>query len=198
MRPRNFEKEQAIKTIALEIITNEGLENLTMQKLAKAAGISPRTIYIKYADKEDLLVKLFVDEVLGEYEQAVLKDFSVEMDFATGIRKLWWNSFRYLQQNRPGFALLQYSKTTPLLNKAFHERNIRQGDHFQAIHQFYERHAAAGRIPTLPMDVYRAMTAAPMESLLYEYFDHIGREEQIITDQVVADCCEMVIKGLLK
>ncbi|WP_325637771.1 TetR/AcrR family transcriptional regulator, partial [Chitinophaga sp.] len=50
MRPKNLEKEEAIRTIALQIIAGEGLENLTMQKLAKAANISPRTIYIKYKD----------------------------------------------------------------------------------------------------------------------------------------------------
>jgi len=72
MRPKNLEKEEAIRTIALQIIAEEGLENLTMQKLAKAANISPRTIYIKYADKEDLLIKLFIEEVLGAYEKAVL------------------------------------------------------------------------------------------------------------------------------
>ncbi|NIG55127.1 TetR/AcrR family transcriptional regulator [Chitinophaga sp. Cy-1792] len=198
MRPRNLDKEQAIKSIALDIITNEGLENLTMQKLANAVGISPRTIYIKYADKEDLLVKLFVDEVLGDYEQAVLKDFSATMDFADGIRKLWQNTFHYLKDHQPGFALLQYSKTTPLLHKAYQERNIRQGDHFQAIHTFFQRHAAAGLIPVLPMDVYRALLQAPLQELVREYFDHSTRKQQIITDQVVADCCEMVIKGLLK
>lgn len=48
MRPKNLEKEQAIRTIALKIISKEGLENLSMQKLAKEARISPRTIYIKY------------------------------------------------------------------------------------------------------------------------------------------------------
>jgi len=46
MRPKNLEKEAAIRTTALRIIAEEGLENLTMQKLAKEAGISPRTIYI--------------------------------------------------------------------------------------------------------------------------------------------------------
>lgn len=86
MRPKNLEKEEAIRTLALQIIAEEGLENLTMQKLAKAANISPRTIYIKYDNKEDLLVKLFIEEVLGNYEQAVLKDFQFDMGFADGVK----------------------------------------------------------------------------------------------------------------
>lgn len=72
MRPQNFIKEDAIKKISLKIIAEEGIENLTINKIAKAAGISAATIYLKYVNKEDLLVKLFIDEVLRPYETAVL------------------------------------------------------------------------------------------------------------------------------
>ena len=95
MRPKNLEKESAIRTTALRIIAEEGLENLTMQKLAKEARISPRTIYLKYRDKDDLLVKLFIDEVLGAYETAVLENFSESMDLASGVQCVWLNAFRY-------------------------------------------------------------------------------------------------------
>src|ERR1700693_5572585 len=96
MRPKSLEKEEAIRTMALQIIAKEGLENLTMQKLAKAANISPRTIYLKYENKEDLLIKLFIKEVLGPYEKAVLDNFHPDMDFPEGVKKIWQNTFRYL------------------------------------------------------------------------------------------------------
>ncbi len=41
MRPKNTEKEEAIRNIALQLIAEQGLENLSMQQLAKAANISP-------------------------------------------------------------------------------------------------------------------------------------------------------------
>src|ERR1700744_2882924 len=105
MRPKNLEKEEAIRTMALQIIADEGLENLSMQKLAKAANISPRTIYLKYENKEDLLVKLFIEEVLGAYELAAITGFDETMDFATGMKKLWLNGFNYFKNNRHAFVL---------------------------------------------------------------------------------------------
>src|ERR1700743_2997023 len=101
MRPKNLEKEAAIRSIALQIIAEEGLENLSMQKLAKAANVSPRTIYIKYKNKEDFLIKLFIEEVLAAYEKAVLESFNPDMDFVEGLKKLWLNAFRYLTNNKP-------------------------------------------------------------------------------------------------
>ncbi|GLU52191.1 TetR/AcrR family transcriptional regulator [Dyadobacter frigoris] len=198
MRPKNLEKEEAIRTIALQIISDEGLENLSMQKLAKAANVSPRTIYIKYESKEDFLIKLFIDEVLGSYEKGVLENFDENMDFSEGVKKIWMNTFRYLIHNRHSFALLQYGKSSPLLNKAFQKANIKQGQFFAPIHKFLKMHVATGSIRDFPSDVHRALLFSPLLDLVNEYFDYLERPEQIITEKMISECCETVIKGILK
>ncbi|MGY0035208.1 TetR/AcrR family transcriptional regulator [Pedobacter sp. NJ-S-72] len=198
MRPKNLEKEEAIRTIALQIIAEEGLENLSMQKLAKAANVSPRTIYIKYENKEDLLIKLFIEEVLGTYEKAVLEKFNPDMDFAKGVKKIWQNTFQYLKNNRHSFVLLQYGKSSPLLNKAFQQANIQEGQFFAPIHQFLELNAANGVIKKFPQEVHRALLFSPILDLVNEYFDYQERPKQIITKKVLSECCDAVIKGILK
>ncbi|MDI3321858.1 TetR/AcrR family transcriptional regulator [Pinibacter soli] len=196
MRPKSIEKEQAIRTIALKIIHEEGLENLSMQKLAKAANISPRTIYIKYVDKEDLLIKLFIDEVLGEYEKAVLDNFDEKMDFAEGVKRIWLNTFRYFKNNRQAFALMQYGNSSPLLHKAFKERNIQEGQFFAPIHKFYKTNISKKIIKNFPIEVCRALLMSPIFNLMNEYFEHLDRPKQIITERVILESCEVVIKGM--
>ncbi|QNN40514.1 TetR/AcrR family transcriptional regulator [Pedobacter roseus] len=196
MRPKSLEKEAAIRSIALQIISEQGLENLSMQKLAKAANISPRTIYIKYENKEDLLVKLFIEEVLGTYEKAVLENFQPEMPFAEGMKKLWLNTFNYLKNNKPAFSLIQYGKSSPLLNKAFQKKNIRQGEFFAPIHTFLKTNIETKLIPDLPHDVHRAILFSPIQDLVAEYFDYLDRPVQIITEEVILTCCEIIIKGI--
>ena len=197
MRPKNLEKESAIKAIALQIIAEEGLENLTMQKLAKAANISPRTIYIKYENKEDLLLKLYIEEVLIVYESAVLKDFQADMDFAAGVKKLWMNAFAYLSKNPHAFALIRHGKSSPLLNKAYKAHNIREGDYFKPIHQFFTRNSSSGKIRKLPGEAYRALLFAPLLDLVTEYFDYRERPRQIITRKLLEQCCQAVVAGLM-
>lgn len=198
MRPKNLAKEEAIRSIALQIISEEGLENLSMQKLAKAANISPRTIYIKYENKEDLLIKLFIDEVLGKYEKAILENFDPKMAFADGMKRLWLNTFHYLRNNKPAFSLIRYGKSSPLLNKAFQDKNIQQGAFFAPIHTFLKTNVQAGLIPDLPHDVHSALLFSPIQDLVAEYFDHLDRPVQIITEKVILTSCEIVIKGILK
>ncbi|GAA3952554.1 hypothetical protein [Chitinophaga oryziterrae] len=43
MRPRDENKMQGIREKAIEMITNEGLENFGINRLAKAVGVSPAT-----------------------------------------------------------------------------------------------------------------------------------------------------------
>ncbi|SHM79611.1 transcriptional regulator, TetR family [Chitinophaga jiangningensis] len=196
MRPKNLEKEQAIKTIALNIIATEGLENLTMQKLAAAAGISPRTIYIKYKDKEDLLIKLFIEEALGAFEKALLQDFDAGMTLEAGITKIWLNGFHYLRYNQPAFALIRHGQASPLLVKAFQEHHINEGSFFQPIHQFIQQQITAGKLVPLPYEALRAMLFAPLMDLVSEYFEHTVRPQQVITEAVLLQCCSALIKGL--
>jgi len=198
MRPKNLAKEEAIRSIALQIISEEGLENLSMQKLAKAANISPRTIYIKYENKEDLLIRLFIEEVLGNYEKAVLENFDPKMAFADGMKRLWLNTFHYLKNNKPAFSLIRYGKSSPLLNKAFQEKNIQQGAFFAPIHTFLKTNAQLGLIADLPLDVHSALLFSPIQDLVAEYFDHLDRPVQIITEEIILTSCEIVIKGILK
>ncbi|HTI10042.1 MAG TPA: TetR/AcrR family transcriptional regulator [Puia sp.] len=198
MRPKNLEKEQAIRTIALRIIAEEGLENLSMQKLAKAANISPRTIYIKYENKEDLLIRLYIEEVLEAYEAAILVKFDETMDFAEGVKRLWLNAFAYFKNNRHAFALIRYGKSSPLLNKAFQKANIKEGQFFAPILRFLKLQVAAGIIKDFPFDVQRALLFSPVIDLVAEYFDYKDRPKQIITEKTMLACCEVVIKGMLK
>ena len=198
MRPKNLEKEEAIRNIALQIISEEGLENLSMQKLAKAANVSPRTIYIKYENKEDLLIKLFIEEVLGSYEKAILLNFNAEMDFSEGVKRIWLNAFRFLSTNKHAFALMRYGKSSPLLNKAFQQKNIKEGDFFSPVHHFLTRQVSLNIIRDFPAEVHRALLFSPMLDLVSEFFDYEERPEQIITESLVLECCETIIKGMLK
>ena len=84
MRVRDDSKIQAIREKAVELIVTQGLDGFSMQKLAKAASVSPATLYIYYKDREDLIMQLWT-ESFKEMAEATLKDFDPDMsyDFST-------------------------------------------------------------------------------------------------------------------
>src|SRR5690348_11655773 len=94
MRTRDELKEQVIRQKALEMIVGEGFDGFSMQKLAKAADVSPATIYIYFKDKEDLILQLCRQEGTMMTEET-LKDFTPSMSFSEGLKVQWVNRAKY-------------------------------------------------------------------------------------------------------
>ncbi|HCQ17273.1 MAG TPA: TetR/AcrR family transcriptional regulator, partial [Cryomorphaceae bacterium] len=98
MRPRDQSKEEAIRQKAVEIIVKDGFDGLSMHKLARAAGVSPATIYIYFRHRDDLILQVGVSEELKMFE-ASLKGFNPDMSFEEGLRVQWMNRARYFLDN---------------------------------------------------------------------------------------------------
>jgi TetR/AcrR family transcriptional regulator, multidrug resistance operon repressor len=99
MRTRDENKEAAIRQKALEMIVKHGFDGFSMQKLARAASVSPATIYIYFKDREDLLLQL-CQEVSQKMMDATLKDFDPAMSFSEGLKLQWINRARYCMEIR--------------------------------------------------------------------------------------------------
>ena len=72
MRTRDDNKIQAIREKAVDMIVRQGFDGFSMQKLAKAAHVSPATLYIYYKDREDLIMQLWA-AAFKEMAEATLK-----------------------------------------------------------------------------------------------------------------------------
>ena len=58
MRSRDSVKVDLVKQKAIELLVRSGVEGFSVNKLAKACGISVATLYIYYRDKDDLIRKV--------------------------------------------------------------------------------------------------------------------------------------------
>jgi AcrR family transcriptional regulator len=116
MRTRDINKEVNIREKAIELIAQEGLDSFSMQKLAKAAGVSPATLYIYYEDREDMILKL-ATEVTLESMEASLKGMYPKMPFAEGMHVQWKNRMEYYLKHPNEIEFIEQIRYTPL-----HER----------------------------------------------------------------------------
>src|ERR1044071_2904804 len=95
MRTQDEQKKALVKEKALELLVKYGFEGFSMQKLAKEARISPATLYIYYADKEDLIKTLGI-ELSMRFAERTLDGFRGDMSLREGLKKQWENRSRYL------------------------------------------------------------------------------------------------------
>src|SRR3954468_5932658 len=98
MRVRNIDKEQLVKQKAIQMLVADGFEGFSVNKLAKACGISVATLYIYYKDKDDLITRIAMEEAKHMGETS-LRDFDPEASFEEGLRVQWKNRAKYTLEN---------------------------------------------------------------------------------------------------
>ncbi|HWK04991.1 MAG TPA: TetR/AcrR family transcriptional regulator [Puia sp.] len=194
MRARDENKMEAIFQSALAMIVEEGFEGLSMQKLAKTAGVSPATIYIYFKDKEDMLLQLHKREK-ERYFACVLEGFDPEMDFATGLAVQWKNRARYIIDHPDRGHFLEHFNFTPLLCKSMKTQNPK----FSAImHRFVSKAIENNELVTMPFEVYWSVAFAPLYNLVryHKAGMNLNGEKFELTDTMLMQTLSLVLKAL--
>jgi len=118
MRNRDENKEQIVKEKAIEMIVKMGLDGFSMQKLAKAASVSPATLYIYYKDKEDLILQIGIEES-KRLMDTTLKGFDANMPFVEGMKIQWRNRADYWLTNPVAASCFEQLRHSPHRNRIF-------------------------------------------------------------------------------
>jgi TetR/AcrR family transcriptional repressor of multidrug resistance operon len=162
MRVRDENKEHVLREKAVEMIVKQGFDGLSMQKLAKIAGISPATIYIYFKDRDDLIVQLFVSETKKMLD-ASLKGFDADMHFDEGLKVQWMNRARFYIENPMTAHFLEQIKYSP-----YYELCLGKVDQvfLHAMHNFVHNAIKRKELVKLPVEIYWSMAFAPLYSLV--------------------------------
>jgi TetR/AcrR family transcriptional regulator, multidrug resistance operon repressor len=195
MRQRDESKELALREKAIEIIINEGFDGLSMQKLAKAANVSPATIYIYFKDRDDLIEQIIHDEA-QKMSDATLKDFDPEMGFEEGLRKQWQNRATYFLDNPIRLQFVEQMRNTPIYEKSF-----KLDPKFSAtLRQFAHLAIERKELAKLPLEVYWSIAFAPLYQLVKF---HLAKkpvlsmtEKFILTEEKMELALQLVLKAL--
>jgi len=194
MRTRDENKIEAIYREALEMVVNEGFEGLSMQKLARAAGVSPATIYIYFSDKEDLLLQLHKRE-LDKYFNYIMDGFDPEMDFATGMAVQWKRRAEYVIRHPNEGHFLEHFAFSPLLPKSMKLRDKRFSE---MMHRFVTKAIQNKELVVMPFEVYWAVAFAPLYNLTryHKAGMNLSGEKFQLTDEMLMQTLSLVLKAL--
>lgn len=196
MRIRNTDKVQLVKQKAIELIVKDGLEGFSMNKLAKACNISVATLYIYYKDRDDLILKIAIDEgtKMGD---AMIKDFDPAMPFEEGLRKQWENRYGYMKAN-PIMTLFFEQLRSSSYQQSFLSSFLT--DFKVVMGKFMDNVIARGEIDKMPFEAYWSVAFAPLYNLIR--FEQEGQslsgQPFKMTDEILWKTFDLVVKGLKK
>lgn len=196
MRIRDEQKELKVRQKALELLVKFGFDGFSMQKLAKAAGVSPATLYIYFKDKEDLILRLG-EEVGEEMIEATFKGFSKEMDLRTGIWVQWQNRSAYYLNNRLQVEFYDQLKLTPYRDRLAEQISARFGEQMGG---FMKNAIQNGETTPMKPEVFWSVAFAPLFNLIRFHLNKksMGGKPYQLTEKDMKDAFELVIKALKK
>jgi TetR/AcrR family transcriptional regulator, multidrug resistance operon repressor len=194
MRIRDQNKEAAIRAKALEMAVKDGFDGLSMQKLAKAAGVSPATIYIYFKDRDDLILQLWFQE-MKKMVDATLEGFDPSMHFDEGLKVQWLNRATFCMQNPTSMHFLEQIKYSP-----YHEPFMKKMDTtFQKIMgEFVHNAINRKEIVKVPLEIYWSLAFAPLYQLVKMHMSGRGMraEKFSLDDKIMNQTLRLVIKAL--
>lgn len=194
MRIRDEGKVEAIMHHALKMIVKSGFDGLSMQKLAKAAGVSPATIYIYFKDRDDLLLQLYLVE-LNNYFAYIMEDFDPDMDFAIGLRRQWKRRAAYVMEHPEKSHFMEHFSFTPLHVKAIKMRDPRIAE---IMDLFVKNAIRRKQIVEMSFEVYWSVTFGPLYNLLRwdQAARNIAGHKFELTQEMLDQTLELVLKAV--
>jgi AcrR family transcriptional regulator len=194
MRVRDENKVRSIREKALKMMVSEGLDGFSMQKLARAAKVSPATIYIYFRDKEDLVTQL-CEDAAKKMTEVTFKNFVPSMSFSQGLRVQWVNRAKYCMKYPDQMHFLEQLRHSPYSEKL----TDMMGENFKKVMADFVNNAIRkNELIKVPLEVYWSIAFAPLYNLVKFHLmgKSLGGRRFILSDKMMSETFELVLKAL--
>ena len=112
MRMKDDNKITALFDATVKVVNDIGFASSSVSKIAKDAGVSPATIYVYYANKEELLVSTYV-EIKRKMSTALLRNFDDGLPIRDILQTVWLNVFDYISDNKEYYKYAEQFSNSP-------------------------------------------------------------------------------------
>ena len=176
------------------MLVEEGFQGFSMNRLAKACGISVATLYIYYKDKDDLIQKIGV-EIGTTFFHQTLKNFFPSMSFREGLKKQWENRSRFAMKYPKEVACFE------IIRHSTHGEHILQQslkEFKSAMGNFFTNAVNNKELVPVSMEVFWPIAYGPLYTLLRFHSEgkSMGGKPFKLNKKLMDEAFELVIKAL--
>ena len=195
MRTRDENKICELHRRTVEMIVKDGLDGFGVNKLAKAAGVSPATIYIYYKDREDLIVQTAIrvtDRMLKESLEGFDPD---NMSLEEGLRNQWQNRARHFFNNPLDTQFMEKMRYSHLYDKV--SKDV-YNTFKEMMGRFCRNAIKRGELIPLSTEVYWSLAYAPLYQLIkfHSQDKTFGDKKFLFTEEAMEEALQLVLKAL--
>lgn len=116
MRVKDEDKQRRIKEAMLELILRDGIDGVSISKIAKEAGVSAATIYVYYENKEEMFAEVFREYAHQPY-QYIVRSVHADMGGDEFIEALVRSCYTFSTEHEDVFSLVEQCSHCPTLSE---------------------------------------------------------------------------------
>ncbi|MBL7933168.1 MAG: TetR/AcrR family transcriptional regulator [Bacteroidia bacterium] len=193
MRTRDENKETAIREKALEMIVKHGFDGLSMQKLARAAEVSPATIYIYYENREHLLRDLY-HHVMDAFNREALAGFNPNLSLEEGLWVQWKNRMRFIIDYPFYFQFFEQFRNSPLIN----HKEVKNLAFKELMQDFVKNAIKRGEMAKMEPEIFWSLAYGSFYSILKFHLQEktMMNNSFRLTDAKLKTLLKMVVEAL--
>lgn len=117
MRKKDDEKQKCIKNAVVQLMLEEGFQGTSIAKIAKAAGVSPATVYIYYENKDAMLREIYKEYVEDSFHY-MLDRLTPDMPGEMIISELIRRYYLFIVDNKEVFHFIDQYSSCPILHSS--------------------------------------------------------------------------------
>lgn len=161
MRTKDEEKQVALFEATIKTVNAEGFVAASVSKIAKAAEISPATLYVYHENKEALLVNTYI-EIKKNMSLAVLEGFDASLPIRDILLNIWRAMSAYIKKHPEYIQFTEQFANSPyndLVNREMIEK------YFAPIIEVLQRGIDQKIIKDVDFDILAAFIFFPILAL---------------------------------
>jgi TetR/AcrR family fatty acid metabolism transcriptional regulator len=105
-RKKNGDKHRRIIEAAVKVFAKHGFYNSKVSEIARAANVADGTIYLYFQNKDDILIRLFEEEMAAILER-VQREVDAESDPAAKLRRFARAHLSLVEENQELAEIIQ-------------------------------------------------------------------------------------------
>ncbi|MCG8429694.1 MAG: TetR/AcrR family transcriptional regulator [Candidatus Omnitrophica bacterium] len=121
MRRLDENKRKHIGEAAIKLMVTVGFVHTSMHRIAKEARVAASTIYLYYANKDDMLNKVYL-MVKRDFSDALLQGFDAQMPIQEGIRVIFDTICSYFEEKPLHASFMEQFENSALVKKEIRDQ----------------------------------------------------------------------------
>ncbi|QDZ28824.1 TetR/AcrR family transcriptional regulator [Noviherbaspirillum sp. UKPF54] len=197
---RKDARPQELLAAALDLFVERGYAATRLDDVAARAGVSKGTLYLYFANKEELfkaVVRENVVPVLGEAEEIVGKFDGSTVDLFREIILGWWERIGNTKLSGISKLMMAESCNFPEVTQFYHDEVISRGN--AMIARMLERGIQRGEFRDIDVKQATSVVCAPMLMLmLWKHSFSACRAEPLSPENYLNSFIDLLLHGLRK